>query len=534
MQPYFTEEDFGANDEHVADTIVKARKSWKTVKGKSEPVWPPHLEKSLVQALLQYKPTDTRYARALGRFPKRNRFISDFIFEATGVRRSPKQVGSRLQQLKDVTCGKQLLNHVASWSLNPNSIAGSGTLGSNLLDYRVQGDSPSPNSSLAQLGGTSVYATSDSSSPRATSLYSPSTSYGSPPVTPHARRLTALVTFDPAAAASMTDQLQPLKSFAGCLARPETVFAADKPAAPLALVGTEPTASFTSRDPIAAQSVTALWVSPSAPGDHAPLRKVGTYSDPLTCMQTPAAHSSVAPQSFYTVGEPQLSSSSRHAQAQRECFVYKTHLVDNPMWVSLCRERAGLSRYSITQDLVYSFDSPTTRRGEVFLSISYHFVCATPFLSPSHSLGIHGSISPVSSSSSSSPSLEHANPGSLLHPHSYTGAHQHQAMHGRHSQSQLLQQPYAVHSHGYSTHPQLSLPTPTADDMGMVNMKNYLRVQPQNALVGGSPTPADFAPSMGLGATTYGLEYEGLGLTDIDVHNFRLSASPHNGNLGLL
>ncbi|KAI5116229.1 hypothetical protein M0805_001361 [Coniferiporia weirii] len=525
MQPYFTEEDFGANDEHVADTIVKARKSWKTVKGKSEPVWPPHLEKSLVQALLQYKPTDTRYARALGRFPKRNRFISDFIFEATGVRRSPKQVGSRLQQLKDVTCGKQLLNHVASWSLNPNSIAGSGTLGSNLLDYRVQGDSPSPNSSLAQLGGVSVYATSDSSSPPASSLYSPSTSYGSPPVTPHARRLTALVTFDPAAAAPVTDQLQPFKSFAGCLARPETVFAADKPAAPLALVVTEPTASFTSRDPIAAQSVTTLWVNSSAPGDHGSPKKVGTYSDPLTCMQTPAAHSSVAPQSFYTVGEPQLSSSSRHAQAQRECFVYKTHLVDNPMWISLCRERAGLSRYSITQDLVYSFDSPTTRRGEVFLSISYHFVCATPFLSPNHSLGIHGSISPVSSSSSSSPSLEHANPGSLLHPHSYTGAHQHQAMHGRHSQSQLLQQPYAVHSHGYSTHPQLSLPTPTADDMGMVNMKNYLRVQPQNALVGGSPASADFAPSMGLGATTYGIGYGGLGLTNIDVHNFGLSAS---------
>ena len=58
-------------------------------------------------ALLQYKPSDSRYARALGRFPKRNRFISDFIYEETGVRRTPKQVGSRLQQLKDVGCGKQ-------------------------------------------------------------------------------------------------------------------------------------------------------------------------------------------------------------------------------------------------------------------------------------------------------------------------------------------------------------------------------------------------------------------------------------------
>lgn len=33
----------------VADTIVRARKSWKTVKGRSEPVWPPHLERALIQ-----------------------------------------------------------------------------------------------------------------------------------------------------------------------------------------------------------------------------------------------------------------------------------------------------------------------------------------------------------------------------------------------------------------------------------------------------------------------------------------------------
>ena len=36
-------------DADVADTIVNARKSWKTVKGKSEAVWPPQLEKALVK-----------------------------------------------------------------------------------------------------------------------------------------------------------------------------------------------------------------------------------------------------------------------------------------------------------------------------------------------------------------------------------------------------------------------------------------------------------------------------------------------------
>ncbi|EJD08266.1 uncharacterized protein FOMMEDRAFT_16696 [Fomitiporia mediterranea MF3/22] len=109
------------NEAVVAETIVRARKSWKTVKGRSEVVWPPHLERVLIQALLQYKPNDARYTRALGRFPKRNRFISDYIFSVTGIRRSPKQVGSRLQQLKDVSCGKMLLNHVASWSQTTSS-----------------------------------------------------------------------------------------------------------------------------------------------------------------------------------------------------------------------------------------------------------------------------------------------------------------------------------------------------------------------------------------------------------------------------
>lgn len=40
----------------VAETIVRSRKSWKTVKGRSEPVWPPHLEKVLVHGESPYPP----------------------------------------------------------------------------------------------------------------------------------------------------------------------------------------------------------------------------------------------------------------------------------------------------------------------------------------------------------------------------------------------------------------------------------------------------------------------------------------------
>lgn len=41
-----------ASEQDVAETIVNARKSWKTVKGKSEAVWPPQLEKALVKGQL--------------------------------------------------------------------------------------------------------------------------------------------------------------------------------------------------------------------------------------------------------------------------------------------------------------------------------------------------------------------------------------------------------------------------------------------------------------------------------------------------
>ncbi|CAK5273524.1 unnamed protein product, partial [Mycena citricolor] len=41
--------------------------------------------------------------RPLQRFPRRNQFISAYILSVTGILRTPKQVGSRLQQMKD-TC----------------------------------------------------------------------------------------------------------------------------------------------------------------------------------------------------------------------------------------------------------------------------------------------------------------------------------------------------------------------------------------------------------------------------------------------
>ncbi|KAJ7469184.1 hypothetical protein FB451DRAFT_1255991 [Mycena latifolia] len=91
----------------VLQSVLKVRKTWKTLRGR-ETVWP--LELEAAPSLEKYVPDDSRETRILGRFPRRNRFISDYIYEKTGKRRSAKQVGSRLQQLRESYGDQQLLH----------------------------------------------------------------------------------------------------------------------------------------------------------------------------------------------------------------------------------------------------------------------------------------------------------------------------------------------------------------------------------------------------------------------------------------
>ncbi len=98
----------------VFQSIVKGRKSWKTLRGNGEAVWPPELEAALLEGLESYQPDDSRETRLLGRFPMRNRYISDYIWKVTGKRRTAKQVGSRLQQLRD-TCGGKRCEYWILW-----------------------------------------------------------------------------------------------------------------------------------------------------------------------------------------------------------------------------------------------------------------------------------------------------------------------------------------------------------------------------------------------------------------------------------
>ncbi|KAL0955042.1 hypothetical protein HGRIS_003960 [Hohenbuehelia grisea] len=85
---------------------ITGRRTWKCLRGgQGEAVWPPTLEKALIEALHAYDGARLNFKddKAHARFIKRNKFIADYINKVTGKSRTAKQVGSRLQQLRNTT-----------------------------------------------------------------------------------------------------------------------------------------------------------------------------------------------------------------------------------------------------------------------------------------------------------------------------------------------------------------------------------------------------------------------------------------------
>ncbi|THU89407.1 hypothetical protein K435DRAFT_781626 [Dendrothele bispora CBS 962.96] len=136
-------DDGSANQEttDVFRSVFKGRKCWKTQKG-GEMVWPPELEAALLEGLAKYQPDNSRETVLLGRYPMRNRFISEYILRTTGKHRTAKQVGSRLQQLRD-TCNAKELQHLLSPIRKPNAPISNRAQYSCLKRYGLSDASPS-------------------------------------------------------------------------------------------------------------------------------------------------------------------------------------------------------------------------------------------------------------------------------------------------------------------------------------------------------------------------------------------------------
>ncbi|KAJ6568402.1 hypothetical protein DFH09DRAFT_434287 [Mycena vulgaris] len=102
---------------------IPGRRTWKKTKERMETIWPPSLEIALLEALERYRPSNSlRDTRLLQRFPKRNRYVSDHIFSVTGIRRTAKQVGSRLQQMRDTCNDERILNLLSRREYSPEGL----------------------------------------------------------------------------------------------------------------------------------------------------------------------------------------------------------------------------------------------------------------------------------------------------------------------------------------------------------------------------------------------------------------------------
>ncbi|KIM37328.1 hypothetical protein M413DRAFT_13473 [Hebeloma cylindrosporum] len=85
--------------------------------GSKEAVWPPELEEALLEGLRMYRPV-SKTGRPLRRFTKRNCFIANYIKEHTSQSRTPKQVGSRLQQLTESCKDEEIIRLITNRDLH--------------------------------------------------------------------------------------------------------------------------------------------------------------------------------------------------------------------------------------------------------------------------------------------------------------------------------------------------------------------------------------------------------------------------------
>ncbi|KII85172.1 hypothetical protein PLICRDRAFT_178917 [Plicaturopsis crispa FD-325 SS-3] len=97
------------SDHSRTNLLSSTRRSWKMCKGKKEVVWSPALEDAFLAGLNHYRPPQFTDLKSSRPFPKRNKIISDWIFNATRVRRTPRQVGSRIQQMRESRAGREYI-----------------------------------------------------------------------------------------------------------------------------------------------------------------------------------------------------------------------------------------------------------------------------------------------------------------------------------------------------------------------------------------------------------------------------------------
>ncbi|PVG04250.1 hypothetical protein CPB86DRAFT_843017 [Serendipita vermifera] len=98
---------------HVEMIQISSRPRLRKVDKSGELVWPFELETALIAGLRKYHATACRPRPSASRNFNRNKLVSDYIESVTGIRRSTKQIASRIQVLRDAWKGKKQFALVA-------------------------------------------------------------------------------------------------------------------------------------------------------------------------------------------------------------------------------------------------------------------------------------------------------------------------------------------------------------------------------------------------------------------------------------
>ncbi|KAJ3745865.1 hypothetical protein DFH05DRAFT_1524142 [Lentinula detonsa] len=154
-----------SSTKEATEIVLAARKTWKLMRSKKEKVWPPSIEAALIEALQKYRPQSTTDIQYLQRFPKRNCWISKFIKRRTGHDRSPKQVGSRLQQLRDSCRDERILKLLSRKQYDDNDGFSNSRGSTPISDFTT---SCSPSSASSSSPGRTEVSANDASALKAT------------------------------------------------------------------------------------------------------------------------------------------------------------------------------------------------------------------------------------------------------------------------------------------------------------------------------------------------------------------------------
>ncbi|KAL0063786.1 hypothetical protein AAF712_009343 [Marasmius tenuissimus] len=103
----------------IKGELSRDRKKRRFLGSTGELIWSPELEAALMDGLREYQPHFfTRHENAIGRFPQRNRWLSEHISKVTGKYRTPKQVGAGFNVLEHLARMRKVRRFFVSVALN--------------------------------------------------------------------------------------------------------------------------------------------------------------------------------------------------------------------------------------------------------------------------------------------------------------------------------------------------------------------------------------------------------------------------------